>query len=218
MRRLPPTSPRHRLTYPTPRRLSKSPTSARLLRLLRLGRSRTSLKSSLRSASMRGMLQGGEPGAGSSFLRRPRAGRGRGRRAGGRGDPAPGSDETRKPVLAGGRRAPCALKAAGTPSGAPPARLRGRAPPPRLGQGWKGEGEVRRGRDRPVAKKSACVTSLTSPAPSLSALGLQPCSLRCGNWRWGRQGARTPSCQSPRSPIGRRRGVRQPHPREKATP
>ena len=43
-------------------RLSKGLTSARLLRLLRLGRSRTSLKSSLRSASMRGMVRAARSG------------------------------------------------------------------------------------------------------------------------------------------------------------
>lgn len=58
-----PTSP-----LPTRRRYASGPTSDRLLRLLRLGRSRTSLKSSLRSASMRGMVLA----VSGSFLRRRR--------------------------------------------------------------------------------------------------------------------------------------------------
>lgn len=61
-----PPPPRHpgkkKKNNPAPMRLSKGPTSALLLRLLRLGRSRTSLKSSLRSASMRGMVRAARSG------------------------------------------------------------------------------------------------------------------------------------------------------------
>ena len=118
-----PTSP-----LPTRRRYASGPTSDRLLRLLRLGRSRTSLKSSLRSASMRGMVLAVR----GSFLRR--------RRCEGRRQPgAAGRVRTVAPgwlcadwCSANPVRTPCSYaRAPGAPSSVPQRQApQGSAPPP----------------------------------------------------------------------------------------
>lgn len=131
---LPPAQMRHPVPpwHPIPPRqpeggMPMAPTSARLLRLLRLGRSRTSLKSSLRSASMRGMVLAVRGG----FLRR--------RRCEGRRQPgAAGRLRTAEPgwlcadrCSASPVRTPCSYaRAPRAPGKVPPAWRPGDAPRP----------------------------------------------------------------------------------------
>lgn len=135
-----------------------APTSARLLRLLRLGRSRTSLKSSLRSASMRGMVLAVRGG----FLRRrlrPASARSCGARAYSGAGKAVRKPVLRKPGTYAVFLFPCAPSPRHESTSLAPL---GRAPP------------------RPLSPAHSLVSWL-SPSPEPSSLCLSSISSFCLN-------------------------------------